>query len=127
MSLFAMDGVVDPNIISPLNFENEGARNCLMGMGFTADNVARKYNINREEMDLMAYESHQKAAKAQKAGLFAKEITPYKTTVKDAEGNEKEVVVDRDDGIREETTLEGLKKLKPAFGKDGITTAGTSS
>ena len=75
----------------------------------------------------MAVESHQKAARAQKAGLLPGEITPYKTTVKDAEGNEKEVLVDRDDGIREETTLEGLKKLKPAFNKDGVTTAGNSS
>ena len=58
MSLFAMDAVVDPNVISPLNFECEGARNCLMGMGFTSDNVAKKYGITREEMDTMAFESH---------------------------------------------------------------------
>jgi acetyl-CoA acyltransferase 1 len=63
----------------------------------------------------MAYESHMKAAKAQKAGYFTKEIVPYKTIVKDKDGNEKEVLVDRDDGIREETTVEGLKKLRPAF------------
>ena len=47
MSLFAMDGVVDPNIISPDVFENEGARNCLMNMGMTAENVAEKYKISR--------------------------------------------------------------------------------
>jgi acetyl-CoA acyltransferase 1 len=56
-----------------------------------------------------------------------KEITPYKTTIKDKDGNEKEVIVDTDDGIREETTLEGLAKLKPAFKQGGSTTAGNSS
>jgi acetyl-CoA acyltransferase 1 len=49
MSLFAMDGVVDPNIISPDVFENEGARNCLMNMGMTAENVAEMYKISRED------------------------------------------------------------------------------
>ena len=56
-----------------------------------------------------------------------KEITPYTTTIKDKDGNEKEGLVDRDDGMRKETTLEGLAKLKPAFKKDGTTTAGNSS
>ena len=56
-----------------------------------------------------------------------KEITPYKTIIKDKDGNEKEVLVDHDDGVRKETTLEGLSKLKPAFKKDGTTTAGNSS
>lgn len=56
-----------------------------------------------------------------------KEVTPYKTIIKDKDGNEKEITVDRDDGIREETTLEGLKKLKPAFSKTGTTSAGNSS
>lgn len=128
MSLFSMDGVVDPNILSSEVFEVPTAANCLMGMGFTSENVAEKYGITRDEQDLMAVESHKKAAHAQKQGWFAKEITPYKTIIKDADGNEKEIMVDRDDGIREETTLEGLKKLKPAFKKDGgSTTAGNSS
>lgn len=75
----------------------------------------------------MAVESHAKAAKAQKLGLLQKEITPYTTIIKDAEGNETKVLVDKDDGVREGTTLEGLKKLKPAFFKTGTTTAGNSS
>lgn len=75
----------------------------------------------------MAFESHQKGARALKEGWLQKEITPYTTTIKDKDGNEKEVLVDRDDGVRPETTLEGLKKLKPAFKKDGTTTAGNSS
>ena len=56
-----------------------------------------------------------------------KEITPYKTMVKDKEGNEKEVLVDRDDGMRDGVTVEALAKLKPAFKKGGSTTAGNSS
>ena len=72
-------------------------------------------------------ESHQKAVRALKEGWSLKEITPYKTIVKDKDGNEKEVLVDRDDGMREDTTLAGLAKLKPAFKKDGSTTAGNSS
>ena len=58
---------------------------------------------------------------------MSKEITPYKTTIKDKNGEEKEVIIDKDDGIREDTTLESLAKLKPAFKKDGSTTAGNSS
>lgn len=75
----------------------------------------------------MAVESHAKAAKAAKEGWLQKEITPYKTTIKDKDGNEKEILVDRDDGMREDTTLASLSKLKPAFKKDGTTTAGNSS
>jgi acetyl-CoA acyltransferase 1 len=75
----------------------------------------------------MAFESHQKAARALKEGWLQKEVTPYKTIVKDKDGKETEVLVDKDDGVRAETTLEGLKKLKPAFKKDGTTTAGNSS
>lgn len=76
----------------------------------------------------MAFESHQKAAHAQKMGWSQSEITPYKTIVKDKEGNEKEVLVDRDDGCRPQTTMATLAKLRPAFKKDGgTTTAGNSS
>jgi acetyl-CoA acyltransferase 1 len=60
-------------------------------------------------------------------GWSRSEITPYKTKVTDKDGNEKIVVVDRDDGCRPTTTLEGLAKLKPAFQKGGTTTAGNSS
>jgi acetyl-CoA acyltransferase 1 len=59
--------------------------------------------------------------------LFNEEIVPVKTIIKDAEDNTKEIIVSKDEGIRKETTLEGLKKLKPAFKKDGTTTAGNSS
>lgn len=115
MSLFSMDSVVDVNILSSDIFDNEGARNCLMNMGMTAENVAQKYNISRNDQDQMAVDSNKKAAAANKAGLLPKEITVYETIVKDKDGNEKKVVVDRDDGMREDTTLESLGKLKPAF------------
>lgn len=98
-----------------------------MPMGITSENVAKDFKITREEMDKMAVESHMKAANAQKQGWSQKEITPYKTTIKDKNGDETEITVDRDDGVRTTTTFEGLQKLKPAFAKDGMTTAGNSS
>ena len=98
-----------------------------MPMGITSENVAEKYKISREKQDQLAVESHQKAARAIKEGWLQKEITPYKTSIKDKDGNEKEVLVNVDDGVRDSTTLEGLMKLKPAFKKDGTTTAGNSS
>ncbi len=75
----------------------------------------------------MAVESHAKAYKAQQSGLFDSEIVPVKTTVLDKDGKSKQVTVTKDDGIRQETTMESLGKLKPAFRKDGTTTAGNSS
>ena len=75
----------------------------------------------------MAFESHQKATRALKEGWLQGEITPYTTTIKDKDGNEKSILIDRDDGVRPTTSLEGLAKLKPAFKKGGTTTAGNSS
>ena len=89
--------------------------------------MAEKYGINREVQDRFAVESHRKAFAAQEKGLFNEEIVPVKTKVKDAEGKVKEVLVTKDDGIRKETTFESLQKLKPAFKKNGTTTAGNSS
>lgn len=75
----------------------------------------------------MAVDSHAKAARAIKNGWLQSEITPYVTTVKDKDGNETKVTVDKDDGVREGTTLQSLGKLKAAFQKGGSTTAGNSS
>lgn len=89
-----------------------------MGMGETAENVVTKYKLTREEMDAFAFTSHQKAAKAQRAGAFKKEIIPIfngKKTIKE------------DGCIRAETTQEKLGTLKPAFLAEGSVTAGTSS
>ncbi len=91
-------------------------------MGITAENVAAKWQISREEQDKFALGSQNKAEAAQKAGKFADEITPF--TVSTRKGN---IVVDSDEYIRAGTTLEGLTKLKPAFSKDGTVTAGNAS
>jgi acetyl-CoA acyltransferase 1 len=83
--------------------------------------------MKREDLDKFAVESHVRAARAQKEGRFQNEIIPVKTIQKNEKGEAKQVVVDKDDGIRDGTTLEGLSKLKPAFNKTGMTTAGNSS
>merc|ERR1712039_909759 len=77
-------------------------------------------------MGRLGFESQRKAAEAQKAGHFKDEIVPITTTVIQADGTEKQVTVDQDEGIRA-TTMEALAKLKPAFKPDGATTAGSSS
>lgn len=74
----------------------------------------------------MGFESQQKALKAVQEGKFEQEIVPVTTKIKNAEGNWQEITVSKDDGPRK-TTLEGLQKLKPAFKKDGTTTAGNAS
>jgi len=121
----------DPANIPPMDmsaiFENPVAANCLQPMGITSENVAEKYGVSREKQDALAVRSHAKALNAIKKGLFKDEIVPVKTIVKDAEGNETEVVVDTDEGPREGTTMEGLGKLKSAFKKGGSTTAGNAS
>lgn len=96
-------------------------------MGVTAEIVAERYGVTREDQDKLGVESHKKALAAQKAGKFKAEIVAVPTTVKDDKGDEKQVMCDADDGPRE-TTLEGLGKLKTVFKKEGGTvTAGTSS
>ena len=127
MSMFNMMGQMDPEKMSDLIFENALCQKSAIPMGITSDNVAQKYGVTREQQDQMAVDSHMKAANAQKNGWTKTEITPYTTKVQDKEGNEKEVLVDMDDGVRPQTTLAGLGKLKPAFQKGGFTTAGNSS
>jgi len=127
MSNFDMQGQVDPNFISEAVFESDTARNCLIPMGMTSENVAEKFGVTRATMDAFACTSHAKATAADKAGWLRSEITPYTTQVKDKEGEMSDVLVDRDEGMRPQTTVESLGKLKPAFKKDGTTTAGNSS
>ncbi|KAJ2741490.1 3-ketoacyl-CoA thiolase with broad chain length specificity [Coemansia sp. BCRC 34301] len=103
------------------------AADCLTPMGFTSENVANDFAIPRSKQDAFAALSHQRAARAQKEGLFDAEIYPVKTTITDKDGNEKEIVVSRDDGVRAEATAESLSKLRPAFSADGFTTAGNAS
>ena len=127
MSNGNMQTTVDPNLLSEEVFENPQTQNCMIPMGITSENVAEKYGITREMQDQLAVESHEKAVRATQLGWSAKEITPYKTKVTDKDGNESEVVVDKDDGMRAGTSLQSLGKLKPAFKKGGTTTAGNSS
>ena len=91
-------------------------------MGTTAENVATKWQISREEQDRFALGSQNKAEAAQKAGLFADEIAPV--TVSTRKGD---IIVEADEYIRAGTTLDSLAKLKPAFSKDGTVTAGNAS
>ena len=102
-----------------------------LNMGLTAENVAKKYEITREQSDEFALRSHQKAAAAIKAGNFKDEIVPYTVRVDefDASGRvlSKEVVFDTDEGVRYDATIEGLAKLKPVFHAKGVVTAGTAS
>ena len=104
---------------------NENAEGAYMAMGITAENVVKKYNITRKQMDELALDSHKKAAKARKEGKLAKSIIPVEIE-KDGE----KIVFDTDEGIREDTTIERLESLKPCFIKEedgGSVTAATSS
>lgn len=92
-------------------------------MGLTAEKVAEVYGISRVEMEQFAVESHAKAAAAQEAGVFRKEIVPI--VIKDENGND--IIFDTDEGIRKGTSLEKLAMLKPSFSEDGQVTAGTAS
>lgn len=95
---------------------------CNTTMAGTAENLARRHEISREEQDEYALRSQQLAHRAQEAGVFAEEITPVE--VKTRKGVQ---TVERDDHLRPGTTLEGLAKLPAAFNKDGFVTAGNAS
>lgn len=103
-----------------------------MEMGNTAEVVARRYGVTREAQDSYALQSQQRYAKAVAAGVMAEEIVPMTTTMKQVDRETKaetlvDVVVDRDECARADTTLEGLSSLKPAFEEDGSVTAGNAS
>ncbi|KAJ2413601.1 3-ketoacyl-CoA thiolase with broad chain length specificity [Coemansia sp. RSA 2530] len=116
-----------PDTISDEVMAAPQAADCLTPMGFTSENVAKEFGVARTKQDAFAALSHQRAAKAQKEGLFDAEIYPVKTKITDKDGNEQEIVVTRDDGVRAEATAESLSKLRPAFSADGFTTAGNAS
>ncbi|EOD49857.1 putative 3-ketoacyl- thiolase b protein [Neofusicoccum parvum UCRNP2] len=106
------------------------ARDCIMNMGITAENVAERYGVSRADQDAFAAHSQQKAARAQKSGLFDAEIVPVTTRTRpdpEVPESEEEVTVREDDGIRPTTTVEKLSAMKPAFKPDGSSTAGNSS
>jgi acetyl-CoA C-acetyltransferase len=101
-------------------------------MGATGERIAKKYGVTRKQADDYAYESHMKAAKAQRAGAFKEEIVPVelgggRSGSGSGGGKEEEASFVLDECIRPDTTPEGLARLKPAFAPDGVLTAGNSS
>jgi len=102
-----------------------------ISMGHTAERVAEKYGITREDQDAFALRSHQRAAAAIDAGKFKDEIVPLEVTEKvlreDGSVEERTVVFDTDEGVRRDTSMEALARLRPAFKEGGTVTAGNSS
>jgi len=127
MSMIPMGG----NVVRPNPAIVDSYPDYFLNMGLTAENLAKKYEITREQADEFSLQSHQKAAAAIKAGKFKDEIVPYTVHVDelDEKGRvrRKEVVFDTDEGPRYDSTMEGLAKLKPAFHAKGTVTAGNSS
>ncbi|CAI9761325.1 unnamed protein product [Fraxinus pennsylvanica] len=104
------------------------ARDCLLPMGITSENVAERFGVTRQEQDQAAVMSHKRAAAASASGKFKDEIIPVSTKIVDPRtGEEKHVTISVDDGIRPNTNMTDLAKLKPAFNKNGSTTAGNAS
>ena len=110
--------VFEDGVIDILTWPLDGNHN-----GVTAENVATKYDVTREEQDAFAMQSHQRACAAIKAGKFKAEIVPVE--LKDRKGNV--TIFDTDEGPREGQTMEKLAKLRPCFVKGGTVTAGNSS
>jgi acetyl-CoA acyltransferase len=127
MSLIPMMGhVVRPNVKLA-----ETAPEYYMGMGHTAEEVAKKYGISREDQDAFAVRSHQKAAKAIQDGKFVDEIVPVEVTQRTV-GNDNKLVertiqFSQDEGVRLDTNVQSLAKLRPAFSVTGSVTAGNAS
>ena len=102
----------------------------LVGMGLTAEAVSSKYHVSREEADEFSVRSHRLAGAAIDAGKFKDEIVPVQVKevwVENDKRKERDFTVDTDEGVRRDTTLEGLSKLRPAFANGGVVTAGNAS
>jgi acetyl-CoA acyltransferase len=127
MSMIPMGG----HIIRPNPYLVEHYPDFYLNMGLATENVARKYEVTREEQDAFALRSHERAAAAQDAGKFDDEIVPLKVMFEEL--NEKgrkttrEVEFTKDEGVRRDTSEESLAKLKPAFHSKGTITAGNAS
>ena len=129
MSLVPMTG----NRYSPDPYLAEQYPAVYTSIGITAENVARKYRVGREEQDAFALESHVKAAAAIREGRFKEEIVPLTVVQKEFRGDgkphvaTKEMLFDTDEGVRFDSSVEALAKLRPAFHVSGTVTAGNSS
>lgn len=127
MSMVPMMG----HVVRPNSKLAEAAPEYYMGMGHTAEEVAKKFGITRAEQDAFAVRSHQKAAQAIRDGKFEAEIVPVDVTFRqvgsDNKLKERSVQFTTDEGVREGTTTEVLAKLRPAFSLTGTVTAGNAS
>lgn len=128
MGMVPMGGVVRPN---PEILKDKELKKVYTSMGITAENVANRYGVSREEQDEFALASHSKAESATLSGKFKEEIVPVPVKINSLnENNElvsKEVVFDVDEGIRYGLQMDNLKKLQPVFAAKGSVTAGNSS
>ena len=120
------------NRFRPNPYLVENRPGAYLSMGLTAENVARKYNVSREDADAFALRSHQRALAAQQAGRFADDgIVPLDVEITEStdsgETKTRRFTFDTDEGPRADTTMEALAKLKPAFHAKGVVTAGNSS
>ncbi|KAH9500894.1 3-ketoacyl-CoA thiolase A, peroxisomal [Bulinus truncatus] len=119
-------GVPKDYVFNPRIGDSQLTQDILLPMGITSENVAERFGVSRKDQDEFALSSQVKAKKAAESGLFDAEIIPVETKIVDQSGEEKKIIVTKDEGIRP-TTIEGLSKLKPAFKENGTTTAGNSS
>ena len=127
MSMIPMGG----HIIRPNPYLVDHYPDFYLNMGLATENVARKFEVSREEQDAFALRSHQRAAAALDADKFKDETVPMQVVLEELDEKGKkqkrEVVFDRDEGVRRDTTPEGLAKLKAAFHVKGTITAGNAS
>ncbi len=127
MSMIPMGG----NVVRPNPRIVDNYPDYYLNMGLTAENLAKKYEITREQADEFSLQSHQKAAAAIKEGRFKDEIAAMTIRVDEVDGDgrvrSKEVVFDTDEGVRYDASMEGFAKLKPVFHVKGTVTAGNSS
>jgi acetyl-CoA acyltransferase len=126
MSLIPMSG----NKYAPNPHLAEQWPDVYLTMGLTAEIVSKRYDISREDQDRFALRSHRNAMAAQQAGRFDDELIPVKTfrwATDNGRPHREEVTLTQDEGVRGDSTLNALAKLKPVFAKDGVITAGNSS
>jgi acetyl-CoA acyltransferase 1 len=120
-----------PNAVAELSELLEShteAKNCKVSMGVLSENMAKDKGISRAAQDAFAAQSFQRAAEAQKKGLFDEELAPLTVKWTDPKTDEeKTITVSRDDGVREGVTPESLSKIRPAFAKDGSIHGGNAS
>jgi acetyl-CoA acyltransferase len=126
LSLVPMQG----NKYAPNPYLTEHWPDVFLSMGLTAEIVAKRYDISREEQDRFALRSHRNATAAQQSGKFDDEILPVATVRWNTENgrpHKEDVTLKQDEGVRADSTIDALAKLKPVFSRDGSITAGNSS